>query len=102
MPCSWGTVMWDLVDEQQEVLGEIIQQGRRRLARRPAGEVPGVVLDAVAVAHLLDHLQVEAGALLQALGLQEFARAPGTRRSRSFSSASMAAMAWRRVTSVVT
>ena len=35
-----------LVDDQQEVLGEVVEQGGGRLARGPAGEVAGVVLDA--------------------------------------------------------
>ena len=64
------------VDDHQGFPGQVVQQGRGRLARGPAGEVPGVVLDAVAEAQLLHHLQVEAGALLQALGLQEFVMLP--------------------------
>jgi hypothetical protein len=35
--------------------------------------VAGVVLDAVAVAHGLDHLEIEAGALVDALGLDHAA-----------------------------
>ena len=65
-----------LVDDHQGLPGQVIQEGRGGLPRGPAREVPGIVLDAVAVAQLLHHLQVEAGALLQALGLQEFALLP--------------------------
>jgi transcriptional regulator GlxA family with amidase domain len=63
-------------------------QRRRRLARRPARQVPRVVLDAVAEAHLLEHLQVVQGALLQALALDELADALQL-RSRSPSSSRM-------------
>jgi hypothetical protein len=93
--------MWLSSMTIRDFLGEIIQQGRGRLPRGPAGEVPGVVLDAVAVAQFLHHLQVEQGALLQALGLDELALLPN-QASRSRISASMAAMAWRRTSSGVT
>ena len=35
-----------LVDEQDRVLGDVLEQGRRRLAGRPAGQVARIVLDA--------------------------------------------------------
>ena len=38
-----------------------------------AGEVAGVVFDAVAVADGLDHFEVEAGALVDALGFDQAA-----------------------------
>ena len=41
-----------LVDDDQRVVGQVVEQRRRRLARRAAGQVPRVVLDAVAVADL--------------------------------------------------
>ena len=59
-----------LVDDQQGVGRQVVEQRRRRLARRAAGEVPRVVLDAVAVADLLDHLEVEHRPLVQALRLE--------------------------------
>ena len=62
-----------LVHEQQGVVGDIFEEGRRRLARQAAGEVTAVVLDAGARAGALDHLQVEHGPLFQALGLQQLA-----------------------------
>ncbi len=57
------------VDEEQEVARKIIKQRRRGLARQPAGEVARVVFNAVAVAHGLDHFEIEAGALVDALRL---------------------------------
>ena len=60
-----------LVDEDKGVLGQVLHQRRGRLARFPAGEMAGVVLDPRAVAHLLHHLDVEVGPLLQPLRLQE-------------------------------
>ena len=73
MPWTCGTVTWRFVDEEQKVAGEVVEQGGRRLAGQAAGEVARVVLDAVAVADGLDHLQVEAGALVDALGLDQAA-----------------------------
>ena len=63
-----------LVDEEQKVFGEVVEQRRRRLARRAARQVARVVLDPVAVAHLLEHLEVEEGALLEPLGLDQLVR----------------------------
>ena len=62
-----------LVDEQQEVVGKEAEQRVGRRARRPAGKRPAVVLDARAVAHLLQHLDVEPRAGAQPLGLQQLA-----------------------------
>ena len=62
-----------LVDEQQRVLGQIFEQRRRRLAGQAAGEEAAVILDAVAAAGRGDHLQVEVGALLEPLMLDQLA-----------------------------
>ena len=61
-----------LVDDDQGVLGQVIHQGRGRLPRLAAGEVPGVILDPLAGADLAHHLQIEEGTLAQALRLEEF------------------------------
>jgi len=62
-----------LVDHEQEVVREVVEQRRRWLARRTSREVPRVVLDAVAVADLLQHLEVEVRALLEPLPLEQLA-----------------------------
>ena len=62
-----------LVDEHQRVVGEILEQRRRRLAGIAARKIARVVLDAGAGAGRLHHLHVEDGALLQALRLQQAA-----------------------------
>ena len=62
-----------LVDEEEVVAGEVVEQGGRGLAGETAGEVARVVLNAVAVADGLDHLEVETGALVDALRLDEAA-----------------------------
>ena len=62
-----------LVDEQQEVTGEVIHQGERRGPRWSPLEDARVVLDAVAIAKLAQHLQVVLGALPDAVGLQQLA-----------------------------
>ena len=64
-----------LVGEDDGVVGDELEEGGRRLARRAAREVARVVLDPVAGARGLDHLDVEMGALLEPLGLQQLALA---------------------------
>ena len=60
-----------LVDEDQRVVGHVLEQRRRRLARAASGEVARVVLDAGAGAGRLHHFQVEQRALLQPLRFQQ-------------------------------
>ncbi len=57
------------VDDGQKALGEKVDQNPRALTGLAAAQVPGVVLDAGAVAHLLHHLQVVLGAGRKALRL---------------------------------
>src|SRR4029450_7505978 len=60
-----------LVDDDQRVLRQIVDQGRRCLPWAVTGQVPGVVLDTVTVAELAEHLDVEEGPLLEPLRLQQ-------------------------------
>src|SRR3546814_2598734 len=62
-----------LVDEEEGVVRQVLEEGRRRLARLASGKVARVVLDAGAGAGRPDHLQVDHRALLQALRLQQLA-----------------------------
>ena len=62
-----------LVDDEQVVVGEVVEQRVGRLARLPAVDVHRVVLDAVAEADLLHHLEVVLRAHAQALGLEQLA-----------------------------
>ncbi len=62
-----------LVDDQQCVVGKVVEQARRRLPRQPPRQVAAVVLDAVAVAELRHHLEVVERALLEPLGLDQLA-----------------------------
>ena len=62
-----------LVEKHDGIVRQIIEQGGRRFARQAAREMARVVLDAVAVADLLHHFEIEHGALLQALRLDELA-----------------------------
>ena len=48
-----------LVDDDEEILGEIIEEARGPLAFSPSGKMPGVILDAGAGADLQHHLDVE-------------------------------------------
>ena len=58
-----------LIHKEQKIAGKIIQQRGRSLARQAARKVPRIILDPVAVAHGLDHLQIKARALVNALRL---------------------------------
>ncbi len=60
-----------LVDEDERVVGQIFEQGRRRLARLPPGEIARIILDAGAGAGRLDHLQIEQSALLEPLRFEQ-------------------------------
>ena len=62
-----------LVNEADEILGEIVQQGIGRVPRLAAVKVAAVILDALAVADLTHHFDVIIGALGNALGLQQLA-----------------------------
>ena len=64
-----------LVDEHQRVVGQIFEQGRRRLAGLAAGEIARIILDAGAGAGRLHHLQIEQRALLEPLRLEQAAGA---------------------------
>ncbi len=59
-----------LVDDDDDVLRQVVEQRRRRLPRQPARQVARVVLDPVAIADFLDHLEVEHRALVEPLRLQ--------------------------------
>ena len=59
-----------LVDEDDEVVGEVVDQRVRRAALRPAVEDARVVLDPRGEADLLQHLEVVGGALAQAVRLE--------------------------------
>ena len=59
-----------LVDEDDEVVGEVVDQRVRRAARRAAVEDPRVVLDPRGEAELLQHLDVVGGALAQPVRLE--------------------------------
>ena len=64
-----------LVGEDDGVVGDVFEERGRRLAGGAAGEVARIVLDAVADPGGLEHLEVEIGALLEPLGLEELALA---------------------------
>ena len=55
------------VDEHDGVVGQVVHQRERWFAFFFAGEVAGVVFDAFAEAHFVEHFEIEAGALFDAL-----------------------------------
>ena len=65
-----------LVDDGEEVLGQVVEQAEGAHAGFAAVEVARVVLDARAVAHLANHLEVVGDALVEPLGLGRAALAP--------------------------
>ncbi len=73
MPCSCGIGLVAFVDEHQRIVRQIIEQRGRRFARQPSGKMPRIILDAVAVADLLHHFEIEHGALVQPLRLDQLA-----------------------------
>ena len=58
-----------LVDEGDEVLRKIVYEAEWPLSCAPPVEVPGIILDAGAVAQFLDHLHVVFDPLLEAVSL---------------------------------
>ena len=62
-----------LVDHEEKVLREVVEQREGRLAVAAAVDVHRVVLDAVAVADLADHLEVVLRPHAQPLGFEELA-----------------------------
>ena len=83
-----------LVGEDDGVVGDVLEEGRGRLARLPPGQVAGIVLDAVAGAGRLEHLEVEGGALLEPLGLERACPRRRAGRGAGASSAWIALIAW--------
>src|ERR1035438_7684873 len=63
-----------LVDDEQPVVGEVVEQGVRRLSRGTPVKVTAVVLDPVAAAELGEHLEIVLGAHPQPLGFEQLAR----------------------------
>src|SRR5207249_11348268 len=63
-----------LVDEREEVRWEVVEKGPRPAPRRTAREMTRIVLDTRARPRLSHHLEVEVGALPQALRLEQAAR----------------------------
>jgi hypothetical protein len=73
MPPICGRRLVRLVEEADEVVGEVVDQAVGPGAGRPAVEDPRVVLDAGAEPDLAQHLHVVLGALAQAVGLEQLA-----------------------------
>ena len=70
MPPICGIGLVRLVDEDDEVVREVVEQRERVRSRRAAFEDARVVLDPVAEAELLHHLEVVLGALPQPVRLE--------------------------------
>ena len=64
-----------LVHHHQKIRREVVDETRRPLPGAAPAQVARVVLDAGAGPHLEQHLDVELGARLQPLGLEQLARA---------------------------
>ena len=61
------------IDYQQRVFRKILKKCRRRLTRVAPGEIARIVLDAGTEPGGIEHFQIESGAFLQTLGLQQLA-----------------------------
>ena len=64
-----------LIDDHQRAWREVIDEGGRWFPGRTSRQMPRIILDAFAETHLLEHLEIEARALLDTLSLDEFALA---------------------------
>ena len=64
-----------LIDDCQEVFGQVVKQTERPRTGLAPVEVAAIVFDAGAVAQFLNHLDIVGYALAQACGLQRFALA---------------------------
>ena len=60
-----------LIYECDKIFRKVVQQGRWRCPWGPPGKVTGIVFYAVAVAKLLEHFNVQVGALFKPLGLNK-------------------------------
>ena len=61
------------VEHHQRIRRQVVEQRRRRLAGPASRQIPRIVFDALAVADLLNHLQIKLRALLDALCLDQLA-----------------------------
>ncbi len=59
------------IKQYQCIVGDIVEQRRRRLPRQATRQMARIVLHPAAVPHLLNHLQIELGTLLQTLRLNQ-------------------------------
>jgi hypothetical protein len=55
------------IDHCQEIVGEVIQQGVRGVARLTVREVNGVIFDSRTIARLAKHLQIECSPFFDSL-----------------------------------
>ena len=65
-----------LVDDEERLRRQVVEQGGRRLPGRPPRKVARIVLDPLAMPDLLEHFQIEAGTLLEALRLHQLLLGP--------------------------
>ena len=61
------------VDQHQEIVRKVIEQGSWLLTRFAVGEIATIVLDPLHETSLLEHFQIVLSALAQALRLEQFA-----------------------------
>ncbi len=59
------------INYQQGIIGQVVIQRGRRFTLGPSRQVAGIVFNPVAVAELLDHLEIKPGALLEPLRLYQ-------------------------------
>ncbi len=59
------------VDEQQAVVGQVIEQRRRRLTRLASGQKARVILDTAAITQFTHHFDIVVDALLEPLRLDQ-------------------------------
>ena len=59
------------IKEHQRISGQIVNEAGRRSTGSETSQVAGIVFDPFAEPHLIEHFQIEIGALLQTLRFYE-------------------------------
>ena len=62
------------IDEHQRIRRQVVDQCRRRIARFTPGQMARIVFDAFAKAHFIEHFQIKARALFNALAFNQLVR----------------------------
>ena len=70
-----GSNLWHrhvaLVNDHQEILGEVVEQAKRPFSWLSSVEIPGIILNPRVKPDFLDHFQIVEGSLIETLGFEK-------------------------------